>query len=206
VRTETLEDDRVPQIYSSVYQAGSKHPPKHLAVFLRGHLDTGTIPDALRAQIQAVDPTIPVFGAQTLGETVSASLAQRRFSMQMVSLFALSALLLAGIGIYGVISYIVGERTAEIGIRLALGADKKSILLTIVRDGFGLALSGAVIGTAGAVITSHLMTGMLYGVRATDPLAFAVVAVVLIGVALLACCIPARRAIQLDPMIALRRG
>jgi putative ABC transport system permease protein len=115
-------------------------------------------------------------------------------------------LLLAGIGIYGVISYVVGERTAEIGIRLALGADKKSILLTIVRDGFGLALSGTVIGTAGAVITSRLMTGMLYGVRATDPLAFAVVAVVLIGVALLACCIPARRAIRLDPMIALRRG
>ena len=204
VRTETLEDDHVPQIYSSVYQGGSKHPPKHLAIFLRGHLDTGTIPDAVRALVQAVDPTIPVFGAQTLGETVSASLAQRRFSMQMVAMFALTALLLAAIGIYGVISYIVGERTQEIGIRLALGADKRGILLAIVRDGLGLALSGAAIGMAGAMVASHLMTGMLYGVHPTDPPVLAGVAGLLIGVALLACYIPARRVTDLDPTIALR--
>jgi putative ABC transport system permease protein len=199
-RTESLAEATVPQIYLDVYQTGAKR----LAILLRGHLDTAATVEQVRAQVQSVDPTLPVSGAQTLNETVSASLAERRFSMQIVALFALTALLLAGLGIYGVISYIVGERTHEIGIRLALGAQRWNILRMVMRLGLELALAGAAVGLVGALIVSRLMAGVLYGVRPTDPLTFAGVAFLLIGVALLACYIPARRAIRVDPLVALR--
>jgi putative ABC transport system permease protein len=199
-RTESLEDAKVPEIYTSVYQKGAKH----LAIFLRGHLDTAAIPGEVREQVQIADPTIPVFGAQTLTETVSASLTVRRFSMEMVGLFALTALLLAGLGIYGVISYMVSERTHEIGIRIALGAQRRNILGIILRQGLELAIAGAAVGLVCGLIVTDLMAGLLYGVRPTDPLTFAGVAILLIGVALLACYIPAQRAIRVDPLIALR--
>jgi putative ABC transport system permease protein len=199
-RTESLEHARVSEIYTNLYQRGGKH----LAIFLRGNLDTGVIEEQVRQQVQSVDPTIPVFSAQRLTATVSASLAERRFSMEMVALFALSALLLASIGIYGVISYVVNERTREISIHLALGARHSEITRMVFREGLLLALAGAAIGLAGALIVSHSIVGLLYGIRPTDPLTFATVAVLLTGIALLACYIPARRAIRVDPMIALR--
>jgi predicted permease len=199
-RTESLAEASDPQIYLSLYQ----RRPKNLAIFLRGDLDAAAIPDEVREQVQSVDPTLPVFGAQTLSETVSESLSERRFSMEIVALFALTALLLAGLGIYGVISYIVSERTHEIGIRLALGAQRRNILRMVLRQGLGLAIAGAAVGLACALIVSHLMAGLLYGVRPTDPVTFAGVALLLIGVALLACYIPARRAIRVDPLVALR--
>ena len=126
--------------------------------------------------------------------------------MEMVGVFALTALLLAGLGIYGVISYIVSERTHEIGIRLALGAQSSTILRMILRQGLGLAIAGAGLGLAGAVIVTHLMAGLLYGVRPADPLTFAGVTLLLIGVAVLACFIPARRATKVDPMFTLREA
>ena len=199
-RTESLENPTIPEIYSALYQDGAKH----LAIFLRGNLDSGTIPGEVREQVQSVDPTIPVFGAQTLNETVSTSLSQRRFSMELVALFALTALLFAGLGIYGVISYIVSERTHELGIRLALGAQNGNILRLVLGQGLGLAVVGALVGLAGAVIVSHLLAGLLYGVRPTDPVTFVAVALLLIGVALLACFVPARRATKVDPIFALR--
>jgi putative ABC transport system permease protein len=124
--------------------------------------------------------------------------------MEMVALFALTALLLAGLGIYGVISYMVGERTHEIGIRIALRAGRSSILRMVLRQGLGLAIAGAAVGLVGALIVSHLMAGLLYGVKPTDPLTFGGVALLLMGVALLASYIPARRAIRVDPLVALR--
>ena len=124
--------------------------------------------------------------------------------MEMVLLFALTALLLAALGIYGTISYLVNERTHEIGIRLALGATRAKILGMILRQGLELAIAGAAVGLVGALIVSHLMAGLLYGVRPTDPVTFVGVAVLLIGIALLACYIPARRATRVDPMVALR--
>ena len=199
-RTESLAQAGVPKIYLDLYQTGAKR----LAIFLRGHLDNAAIPDEVREQVQSVDPTLPVSGGQTLLETVSASLAERRFSMEIVALFALTALLLTGLGIYGVVSYLVGERTHEIGIRIALGAERRSILQMVLRQGLGLAVAGAAVGLVGAVVVSHLMTGLLYGVRPTDPLTFAGVIILLVGVALLACYIPARRAIRVDLLIALR--
>ena len=199
-RTESLAESTVPQMYLSLYQRTAKD----WAIFLRGQLDTAAIPVQLRAQVQSVNPELPVFGAQTLEDVLSASLSQRRFSMEIVALFALTALLLAGMGIYGVISYIVSERTHEIGIRLALGAKSHDILRMVLRQGLGLAIAGAAVGLVGALIVSRLMAGVLYGVRPTDPLTFAGVALLLIGVALLACYIPARRAIRVDPLVALR--
>jgi len=198
--TESLADSSVPQMYLSLYQRTAKD----LAIFARGQLDRAAIPVELREQVQSVNPELPVFGAQMLDETVSASLSERRFSMEMVGLFALTALLLAGLGIYGVISYIVSERTHEIGIRLALGAESRNILRMVLRQGLRLAIAGAALGLVCAVIVSHLMAGLLYGVRPTDPVTFAGVTLLLIGVALLACYIPARRAIRVDPLVALR--
>ena len=199
-RTESLSQAEVPQIYLSLYQSASRR----LAIFLRGHMDAAAIPEEVREQVQAVDPTLPISGSQTLNETVSASLAERRFSMEMIALFALTALLLAGLGIYGVISYIVGERTHEIGIRIALGAQRKNILQMVLRQGLGLAIAGAAAGLVGALVVSHLMAGLLYGVRPTDPVTFSSVTLLLLGVALLACYIPARRAIRVDTLVALR--
>jgi putative ABC transport system permease protein len=199
-RTESLANASVPQIYLSLYQ----ETPKELAIFLRGDLNASAIPEEVRAMVQSVDPELPVYGAQTLNDAVTASLEQRRFSMDIVAAFAVTALLLAALGIYGVISYIVSERTHEIGIRLALGAQRHRILQMILSEGLGLAIAGAAIGLVGAVIVAHLMAGVLYGVRPTDPATFVSVALLLIAVALLACYIPARRAIRVDPLVALR--
>jgi predicted permease len=198
-RTQSVTQDGVPQIYLDLYQTGGKR----LAIFLRGHL-AAAVPAQVREQVQSVDPTLPVSGGQTLKETVSASLAERRFSMEMIALFALTALLLAGLGIYGVISYMVSERTHEIGIRIALGAERRSILQMVLRQGLGLAIAGAAVGLIGALIVSHLMAGLLYGVRPTDPMTFAGVTVLLLSVAVLACYFPARRALRVDPLVALR--
>jgi predicted permease len=199
-RTESLARADVPQIYLDLYQTGEKR----LSVFLRGRFHTAAIADEVRAQVQSLDPTLPVYGAQTLNETVATSLSQRRFSLEMVGLFALTALLLAGLGIYGVISYLVSERTHEIGIRLALGAERRSILQMVLRQGLGLAIAGAAVGLLCSLIVSHLMASVLYGVKPTDPLTFAGVTLVFISVALLACYVPARRAMKVDPMVALR--
>jgi len=201
-RTESLAQAAVPQIYLSAYQ----RRPKDLAIFLRGQLDAAAIPVELREQVQSVNPELPVFGAHMLTEMVSVSLTERRFSMEIVALFALTALLLAALGIYGVISYIVSERTREIGIRLALGAQKSSIMRMVLHQGLRLAIIGAALGLICALIVSHLMAGLLYGVRPTDPLTFTAVALLFIGIALLACYIPARRATKVDPIIALREA
>jgi predicted permease len=199
-RTESLSEAEIPEVYLDLYQARERR----LVIFLRGHLDEAAIPHQMSEQVQAVDPALPFSGAQTLDETVSASLAGRRFSLEMIALFALTALLLAALGIYGVISYLVSERTHEIGIRIALGAEGRSILRMVLRQGLGLALAGTAVGLVGALIVSHLMAGLLYGVRPTDPLTFSGVAFLLVSVAVLACYIPARRAMRVDPLASLR--
>jgi predicted permease len=198
-RTESLADPAIPQIYRSVYQ----RPAKDLAVFLRGQLDPGAISAQVREQVQAVDATLPVFHAETLDEVLSTSLSVRRFSMEMIAFFAATALLLAGLGIYGTISYVVNEQRREIAIRLALGAQRGTVLKMVLRRGLSLAAAGAGLGVAGALIVSHLMAGLLFGVSPDDLTTFAGVTIVLTGVALAASYIPALRAMRLDPITTL---
>ena len=181
-RTESLELGSVPQIYLDAYQTNSKE----LAVFMRGQLDTAAIPEQVRTLVQSVNPELPVDGTQTLDDAVSASLAERRLSMEIVACFAVTALLLAALGIYGTISCIVSERTREIGIRLALGAERGGILAMVLRQGLALAIAGAALGLIGGLIVGRLMGGLLYGVSPHDPLTLIGVTVVLSGVALLA--------------------
>jgi putative ABC transport system permease protein len=198
-RTESLADAAIPQIYRSLYQ----RPSKGLAIFLRGQLDPSAISSQVRAQIQSIDPELPVFQAETLGDVVSTSLSVRRFSMEMVAFFAGTALLLAGLGIYGTISFLVNEQRREIAIRLALGAQRGTILKMVLQRGLGLAAAGAGLGVAGALVVSHLMAGLLYGVSPTDLPTFASVTLVLAAVALAASCIPALRAMRVDPITTL---
>ena len=198
-RTESLADAAIPQIYRCVYQ----RPAKDLAIFLRGQLDPAAISDQVRKQVESIDPELPVFHAETLEDVLSTSLSVRRFSMEMVALFAATALLLAGLGIYGTISYVVNEQRREIAIRLALGAQKGTILKMVLRRGLGLAAAGTGLGVAGALIVSHLMAGLLYGVSPIDLPTFAGVTLLLATVALGASYIPALRAMRLDPITTL---
>jgi predicted permease len=198
-RTESLADAGTPQIYLDIYQRRAKD----LAFFLRGQVDPAAISAQARTQIQAVDPELPVFRAETLDDVLSSSLSVRRFSMQMVALFAGTALLLAGLGIYGTISFLVHEQSREIAIRLALGADRRDILKMVLRRGLALAAAGTVVGLVGAFIVSHLMAGLLYGVSPYDLSTFAGVTAVLSAVAIAASYIPALRAMRLDPITIL---
>ena len=198
-RTESLADLAIPQIYRSVYQ----RPSKDLVIFLRGQLDPIAVSAQVREQVQSIDPQLPVFHAETLDDVLSTSLSVRRFSMEMVAFFAATALLLAGLGIYGTISYVVNEQRREMAIRLALGAKKGNILRMVLRRGLVLTAAGAGFGVAGALIVSHLMAGLLYGVSPTDLPIFAGVTLVLTTVALAASYIPALRAMRLDPITTL---
>jgi len=139
-----------------------------------------------------------------MDDVVSASLSVRRFSMEMVAFFAATALLLAGLGIYGTISFVVNEQRREFAIRLALGVQRRDILAMVLRRGLRLAVAGAAVGLVGALIVSHLMSGLLYGVSPTDLPTFAGVTLVLTAVALAASYVPALRAMQLDPITILQ--
>jgi ABC-type antimicrobial peptide transport system permease subunit len=169
----------------------------------------GSIPaaqmfDSIRRMNQQMSSEQVVFKTLTMNQIVASSLAQRRFSMILLATFALLALVLSSIGIYGVISYLVARRTQEIGIRMALGADRLDVVRMILRDGIKLAALGVGIGIVCAIGLTRLMANMLFGVSPTDPLTFFAIPVLLMIVALLACYIPARRAMRVDPVIALR--
>jgi len=199
-RTESLADAGIPQIYLDIYQ----RPAKFLAFYLRGQVDPAAIAGQVRTQVQAVDPNLPVFHAEPLNEVLSSSLSVRRFSMEMVALFAATALLLAGLGIYGTISFVVNEQSRAIAIRLALGAQRRDILRMVLRQGLTLAAAGTGIGLVGALIVSHLMAGLLYGVSPYDLSTFAGVTAVLTAVAIAASYVPALRAMRVDPITTLR--
>jgi putative ABC transport system permease protein len=158
----------------------------------------------VRNVVAKLDKAVPVSDVMTMQQRLSASLVRRRFSMVLLSVFALLALALAAVGISGVISYSVVRRTHEIGIRMALGAQKSDILRMVAGQGLKLALIGVAVGIAGALAVTPFLASLLYGVKPTDPLTFVAVSLILIAVALLACYIPARRAAKVDPMVALR--
>jgi predicted permease len=165
---------------------------------------TPAIAEAIRAAVKRLSGEHVMYGAQTMDEIISDSLAARRVLMILLGVFAVLALGLASIGIYGVISYLVGQRTQEIGIRLALGAKRMDVLRLVLGAGINMAAIGLIIGLVAALGLTRLMASLLFGVSPTDPLTFAAVAILLMGVALAACYIPARRAMRLDPIVALR--
>jgi predicted permease len=159
---------------------------------------------AVTSEARAIDPNVPVYDVKTMDQRLSESLARRRFAMLALGLFAGVAVLLAAVGIYGLMSYAVAERTREIGIRVALGAQTRDVLKLVIGQGMLLVLIGAGIGLAVAAGATRVMSSLLFGVGATDPVTFALPSLLLGGVAVLACYFPARRAIKVDPMVALR--
>jgi predicted permease len=178
-------------------------PPQTEVVLRTKGSPAGLVP-TIREAVEKLNSENVVYETKPLEEIVGDSLANRRFSMVLLSVFAALALLLSSIGIYGVTSYVVTQRTHEIGIRMALGAQRHHVLRLMLGEGMKMALLGVAIGVAVALALTRLMVKMLFGVSATDPVTFAAVATVLTGVALAACYIPARRAMRVDPIVALR--
>ena len=175
-----------------------------VAVVLRTKGDPGAVMGQVRQAVEEIDPREVVYSVETMDEVVASSFAARRFSMTLLGVFGALALVLACVGIYGVVSYLVGQRTHEIGVRMALGAQRRDVLRLVLGEGMKMALIGVVIGSVAALGLTRAMKNMLFGVSASDPVTFVGVAVALTIVALAACWIPARRAVRCDPMEALR--
>jgi putative ABC transport system permease protein len=200
VRQRRLEEEAHPQIYTpfSEYQ----HTTMSLAIRTTG--DPKAMLGAVRVEIAALDPLLASYNILTLEEAVDRALVGRKLATWLLALFACAALLLAAVGIYGVMSYSVSQRTREIGLRMALGARGGDVLRLILGQGLRLIGLGIVTGCAGAVMLTHLMRKLLFGVSATDPLTIAGVGLLLAVVAFVACLVPAWRAAKVDPMIVLR--
>ena len=195
------------QSYSSVHQLAGPLLPisaSNTSVLVRTGRPAANLMEPIRQELRTLDPTAPVYDVRTMRQIIGVSLAERRFSMVLLGIFAGLALLLAALGIYGVVSYLVAQRTREIGVRMALGAQQRDILRIVFGRGGKMALLGIVLGLAASFGLTRLIASMLFGVSATDPVTFATVVVFLLGVALLACYVPARRAMRVDPLVALR--
>jgi putative ABC transport system permease protein len=175
-----------------------------LVLVLRSAVDPHRLAPAVRNAMHEIDPSLAVYGVMTMNERLSDSVAARRFNLLLLGGFAALALLLAGIGVYGVISYVATQRTHEIGIRMALGASSADVSRLFVRQGMALVLLGVGLGLLSAFALTRLMSSLLFGVDANDPLTYAAVAVLLSAIALMACSLPARRAARVDPLVALR--
>jgi putative ABC transport system permease protein len=159
---------------------------------------------AVRGEIWKLDKDLPLFRVRTMEQILSVSVAGQRFNTLLLTIFAALAIMLAAVGVYGVMSYATAQRTREIGIRVALGARARDVLGMVMKQGLILTISGVTIGLAGAFALTRVMTGLLFGISASDPLTFIVIALLLTAVSLLACYIPALRAAEVDPMVALR--
>jgi putative ABC transport system permease protein len=177
-----------------------------MGLVIRTAGDPAAFATTLRHEVQALDKDQPVYSVRTMDDVVANSLGTRRVSMQLFTVFAIAALLLAAIGIYGVMAYSVTQRTQEIGIRMALGAQKSDVLRLVVRQGMTLAAIGVVVGLVGALGLTRVISNLLFGVGASDPTTFILISLLLIAVAFVACYLPARRAAKLDPVIALTRA
>ncbi|HEX6729983.1 MAG TPA: FtsX-like permease family protein, partial [Pyrinomonadaceae bacterium] len=177
---------------------------RSMTIVARTQSDPGAVAGSLRAALISMDQSLPVYAVKPMTEYVGESLSRRRFNMVLLSAFSGVALALAAVGIYGVISYSVIQRTHEMGIRMAIGAQRSDVLKLVVRQAMILALAGVVIGLVASWALTRLIKSLLFNVSVTDPLTFTVIAVLMILIALVACLIPARRATKVDPLVALR--
>ncbi len=196
-----------PQFYLNFNQTSLRAVPSlvgHINLLVRSASDPLNLAGAVRSQVWALNKDQPVFNVRTMDQIVSQSIAPRRFSALLMGVFGAVALALAGLGIYGMVSYSVAQRTAEIGIRMALGAQRRDVLRMVIKQAMGLALLGVVVGLVTALASARLLRNLLFGVGTADPLTLGTVAFVLFGVALAASLVPARRAVKVDPTVALR--
>jgi len=200
MRTRRVEEDPRPTIYRPLTQRSGLN----LSLALKTSGDPKLLASALSAEVRAVDPDLPTFGARTMQDTVATATAARRFSTQLLGVFAVLALALSAIGIYGVMAFMVGQRTREIGIRIALGAHPGSVVRLVLRQALLLAAGGVVAGASVALIATRLLSGLLFQVRATDPITYTLIAALLALTATVAAWRPARRAAAVDPITALR--
>jgi len=203
VKFSALDAEVAPMIYMSNFQVTSGIS-RHAVFVVRTAGAPAGLASAARREIWSVDKDLPVFGVTTMSDVLAGSVAQRRFSMSLLGAFAGLALLMAAIGLYGVLSYSVSQRMPEMGLRMALGANARDLLRLVVGQGVRVALAGVAVGLVASFAATRLLAGMLFGVSPLDPLTFAAVAAVLVAAALLASFIPARRATRVDPMEALR--
>jgi predicted permease len=202
VKLSSLEAKEKPAVYMPMFQIPRLRPT--VVYFARTDGDPSALASAVRREIQAVDAELPVYDIRTMNQVISTSLAKRRFSMTLLAGFAAVALALAAIGLYGVMSYRVEQSTQEIGVRMALGAETRDVLQLTLKQGLRPAIAGLAIGLASSLALTRWMSGLLFGVSATDPLIYAGVSSLLLCTALAAVYVPARRATKVDPMVALR--
>jgi len=203
VKRYGLESQAVSEEYHSFLQ-NAEVMGGNIRLVVRAAGDPLKLAPAVRQQVWAINANMPVVDVMTMEQRVAESVAPRRFQMLLFGAFAALALALAAVGVYGVISHSVSRRTHEIGVRMALGARPRNVLLMVIRQGMTLALVGVAIGLAASFALTRVMAGLLFNVEATDPATFAGVSLLLIGVAFLAAYLPARRATKVNPMVALR--
>src|SRR5713101_7245748 len=205
MKQDGLDTDGVPHIFRPIYQQSGRRSVS-MSVVARTPLPTSLLESRIRSEIQAVDPGLPVFNVRSMTDVMDVSIAPRRFSAELVGVFAAVAMLLSSIGIYGLLAYMVGQRSREIGIRVALGAQRPDILKLILGKGLLLAGTGIAIGLILSAISAPMIAGLLYGVHPIDVIVFVTVPLILLVVAFLATYIPARRATMVDPIIDLHES
>jgi putative ABC transport system permease protein len=200
IRQQGLDKEPYPQMYSPYAQ----FPTRAMTLIVRTSASPSSLVPSIRGELSAMDKDQPLYNARTVEQVMSESIAKERFNMLLIAIFAVLGLVLASVGIYGVMSYTVAQRTHEIGVRMALGASTQDVLKMVVRQGMMLALFGTALGLVASFLLTRLMSSLLFNVSATDPLTYVLISLLLIAVALLACLIPALRATRVDPMVALR--
>ena len=200
VKQSSLASPSLPELYLPFFGVGYSY----LTFLVRTDGDPRAFGKTLADQIHKVDPTMAVYDVGTLSQSLSESLSPNRFYLRLIGAFGLTALVLAAIGIYGLISFAVAQRTREMGVRLSLGATPIELLRMILGQGLRLAVAGVALGLAGSLALTRLLSGLLYGVTPTNPVALLLSAALLLLCAVIACGVPARRAMRVDPMVALR--
>jgi ABC-type antimicrobial peptide transport system permease subunit len=202
MRRQGLEREPLPQMFVPLAQNG---PPRNMALFIRTSSDDPlTMAGALRAAVRRVEKTAPIYGVAPLEQQLGTYLTERRFQTSLLTGFSVVALLMAAVGVYGLIQYSVATRTQEIGLRMAIGAQRGDIFRMMIGEGLTLSLTGVALGLVGAWWLGRAGSSLLFGVTASDPLTFTTVSLLLTAVATAACYFPARRAMTVDPIVALR--